>query len=419
MADLQSATLAWTEKLGDHMCSRTGIIALNLGLFSVAACSDGGKNGGGTADAGTGGTLTVATYNLGLLGSVGFVEERAPLATAAAAGLEADVLCVQEVWEQAHWDTLVAANEQTRPHTLRLAAEPGVMGKCAPDQFNPLQACAEPACGGSASLVTCVLSACGEYVAPLGTGCTDCLLQNAPSGDFAAIRAACVGTGMAQGTPAPEDRSYVSGGSYGIGLLSAKPFAATDEKRLDASTVRRGILYGRLDDTPIGTVHVFCTHLAAILPGLAYEGSYGDFVGENAAHADALIAWAEEKAGKDGKVILLGDFNSGPAQGDIEASVPENYAKFPKAGFDDAFLAGANAACTFCSSNPLVLSGDTAINADIDHILTRGIDEPISAERVLDELVTIDAPGPDGGAGTEQREVGLSDHFGLRASIGD
>ncbi len=400
------------------MCSRMRSVAIIFSVVVLMACSE-GTNGDSTGDAGPGGKLAVATYNLGLLGSVGFVNERAPLTIAAAAGLEADLLCVQEVWEQAHWDSLVAANEPTRPHTLRLDAEPGVMGKCAPDEFNPLQACAEPACGGSASLVACVLSECGEYVTPLGTGCTDCLLQNAPSGDFAAIRAACVGAGMAQGVPAREDRSYVSGGSYGIGLLSAKPFAATDEKRLDASTVRRGILYGRLDDTPIGTVHVFCTHLAAILSGLAYEGSYGDFTGENAAHAEALIAWAEEKAGKNGKVILLGDFNNGPAGAGIEASVPDNYAKFPAAGFDNAFLTSANAACTFCSSNPLVLSGDTGNDATIDHVLTRGIEEATSTERVFDELVKIEAVAPDGGMGAEQREVGLSDHFGLRATIGN
>jgi endonuclease/exonuclease/phosphatase family metal-dependent hydrolase len=400
------------------MCSKMGSVAIIFCAALSAACSEGAKDDD-TGDAGPGGTLTAATYNLGLLGSVGFVKERAPLTTAAAAGIEADLLCVQEVWEQAHWDALVVANEADRPHTLRLDPEPGVMGKCAPDQFNPLQACAEPACGGSPDLVTCVLSSCGEYVAPLGTGCTDCLLQNAPSGDFAAIRAACVGTGAAQGMPAPEDRSYVSGGSYGIGLFSTKPFAATDEKRLDASTVRRGILYGRLDDTPIGTVHVFCTHLAAILPGLAYEGSYGDFKGENAAHAETLIAWAEEKAGKDGKVILLGDLNNGPAGEGIEASVPDNYAKFPKAGFDNAFLAGPSASCTFCSSNPLVLGGDTAVDATIDHVLTRGIKAPISSERVLDEPVTIEVNAPDGGVGTGQREVGLSDHFGLRATIGD
>lgn len=378
-------------------------LATWLCVALVPACGD---------DGGAGKRLTAATYNLGLLDSVGFVSQRAPLAIEAAAKLDADVLCVQEVWDQAHWDALATANEKQRPHTLRLAPDPGAVAKCTLEQFDPLQSCAEPACGDSSDLVTCVLAECGAQVGQLSTGCIDCLLENAPSGDFPAIRAACAPGDGGGGELAPEDRSYVSGGSYGIGLLSAKAFAETDERLLDASTVRRAILYGRLDDTPVGTVHVFCTHLTAILSGLQYEGSYDGWEAENAAHVQALIAWAEEKAGADGKLLLLGDLNTGPEAADIVASVPENYALLPAAGFDNAFLSDPDAACTFCTSNPLVMSEDTGAGALIDHILTRGIDEPVAIERVLDELVTIDA------SASEEREVGLSDHFGLRATIG-
>jgi endonuclease/exonuclease/phosphatase family metal-dependent hydrolase len=264
--------------------------------------------------------------------------------------------------------------------------------------------------------VACVIGACAAEVAALSAGCTGCLLENAPSGDFAAIRAACVGTGGTQGMLPPEQRSYVSGGSYGIGLLSAQAFAEIDQKRLDSSTVRRAILYGRLEDTALGTVHVFCTHLTAILTGLQYEGSYGDWVAENAAHVQALIDWADEKAGENGRVLLLGDLNTGPEGEGITASVPDNYALLPEAGFENAFLSGPNAACTFCDSNPLVLSDDSGKNATIDHILTRAIDAPATTERVLDELVKIQVSTD---AGTEELEVGLSDHFGLRATIGN
>ena len=98
--------------------------------------------------------LTVATYNLGLLNSVGFVEQRAPLAIQATAELDAEVICVQEVWEQAHWDDLVAAQSEQRPHTLRLPDEPGAMGMCSPDAFNPLEICAQAACSDTPDLTT-------------------------------------------------------------------------------------------------------------------------------------------------------------------------------------------------------------------------------------------------------------------------
>jgi endonuclease/exonuclease/phosphatase family metal-dependent hydrolase len=176
-----------------------------------------------------------------------------------------------------------------------------------------------------------------------------------------------------------------------------------------------------LDDTPAGTVHVFCTHLAAILPGLQYEGSYGDFTGENDAHVQALIAWVDEKAKEGEKVIVLGDLNTGPAGDGIEPSVADNYARLPEAGFVNAYLDGPMAACTFCKDNPLVISGDTAVDATIDHILTRGIDEGVSIERIFDQRVKIEVPKttPDGGMSTEleERELALSDHYGLRATI--
>jgi endonuclease/exonuclease/phosphatase family metal-dependent hydrolase len=354
--------------------------------------------------------LTVATYNLGLLNSVGFVEQRAPLVIDAAAELDADVLCVQEVWEQKHWDALAKAQREQRPHTLRLPPDPGAQGQCDPDDFNPLQSCAEAACADADNLVACVTDSCAEEVGVLASGCTSCLLENAASADFSAIRAACVGTSEAGET----GRAYVSGGSYGIGLLSAVPFAETDEKLLDASTVRRAILYARLEDPELGTVHLFCTHLTAIQDGIRYEGSYGDWEGENAAHVEALVDFVDEKAGDDGKVIVLGDLNTGPAGKDISASVPENYAKLPEAGFENAFLSGANAACTYCSENTLVVSDDAAADATIDHILTRNV-EDVSVERIFDAAVEIEIPAEDGE--TTTRSLNLSDHYGLSAVV--
>lgn len=395
---------------------RESLIAFVCG--GLLAC---GTHGGRTTASDAGAGLSVATFNLGLLNSVGFVPERAPLAIDATAKLAADLFCVQEVWEQANWDALAAAHHDKRPYSLHLAPNPGAVGMCSPDDFNPLQACAQQACAQAANLVTCVTEHCGSIVATLATSCTGCLVQHAASGDFDAIRAACVGAVSDAGTP---ERSYVSGGSYGIGLLSAQPFAASDQKLLDASTVRRAILYGRLDDTPVGTVHVFCTHLTAILTGLKYEGSYGDFAGENAAHVQTLIDWVHEKAGEGAQVLVLGDLNTGPASGAIAGSVPENYAKLPQAGFADPFLTGPQAACTFCKDNPLVLSDDPAANATIDHILTRGISKPVSVSRVFDTLVEIDVPSTgqdagaiDGGLTTQKRTVGLSDHYGLHGFV--
>lgn len=381
-----------------------GVAALSI----VLSCGDDdGETGTHTA------TLTAATYNLGLLDSVGYVDQRTPLAIDATTKLDADVLCVQEVWQQAHWDALVAAEASTRPHTLRLPADPGAMGQCSADEFTPVQQCAQATCAGQPpeSLVTCVTSNCPTEVGALGSGCITCLLGNTSSGSFDATRAACVGNASAGAS----GRSYVEGGSYGIGLLSKKPFAATEQRLLNASTVRRGILYARIDDAALGSLHVFCTHLSAIQSGLKYDGSYGDWDGENAKHVEDLIAFVRDKVPANGKVLVLGDLNTSPAAAGISPSVPANYAKFAPAGFADPFLAGPNAACTFCNDNPLVNASDSGAGAMLDHILTRGLDKRVSVTRQLDQRIEIDVPVP--GGGSEKRQSALSDHYALRAVV--
>ena len=294
-------------------------------LWFVLSCGDDdGESAASTA------TLTAATFNLGLLDSVGYVDQRAPLAIDAVTKLDADVFCVEEVWQQVHWDALVAAEAGKRPYTMRIPPDPGAMGQCTADEFTPVQLCAQRTCAGQPadSLVTCVTSSCPTEVSALSSGCISCLLGNVSSANFDTIRAACVGNSAAGAS----GRSYVEGGSYGIGLLSKKPFAATDQRLLDASTVRRGILYGRIDDAALGSVHVFCTHLSAIQSGLKSDGSYGSWEGENAKHVEDLIAFVNEKVPANGKVVVLGDMNTSPAAPGISPSVQDNYAKFAPAG---------------------------------------------------------------------------------------
>ena len=381
------------------------------------------------ADASANAPLQVATFNAGLLDAVGYVPQRLPLVKDALAGLDVELLCVQEFWQKAHWDALVQAEADKLPHVLRIADHPGVAGKCTPDEFNPVQTCAQAKCNNVAAsdLVACTSTECAAPVAELSSSCISCLLDNASSGDFDAIAAACVGGGGAAsdaGVLTPDKRAYFLGGSFGIGLLSAYPLLKTETKELDSSTERRGIMYAQLEHPRLGTLHVFCTHLAAVENGVKYEGSYGDWEGENAAHMKALRDWAKEKAGDGGKVLLLGDLNSGPAGKNIAPSVADDYALLPAAGFKDLFLSSDNAACTFCKDNPLVDPTDAAADADIDHIMTRGLDVKSSAMRMFTEPVEInvsmhDADAGTSDAGTKKETVRLSDHYALHASIGE
>jgi endonuclease/exonuclease/phosphatase family metal-dependent hydrolase len=350
---------------------------------------------------------------------VGFVPERRPAVYEALAELESDVLCVQEVWQDEDWNALVEASEDARPHVERIEPMPGVSGLCTPEEFVPLRECSELMCPGAgpSDLFTCTVDMCDAEVGALSSTCTSCLVDNGASGDLDTIEAACLGSGVSdEDLPLPpEERSYLLGGAFGVGLLSKLPLMETDTLVLDASTTRRGILYALIDVPELGEVAVFCTHFTAVLNELRYEGSYETWEGENTAHVQAAIDWIDEKTDRDSQVILLGDLNTGPAlpADDILPEVAESYAQLPEADFEDPFLDGPGASCTFCTSNALVRQEDTGVGAAIDHIMIRGIDARVTAERILDEPVPVsgdeDAGSPD--------ELPLSDHYGVEATF--
>ncbi|HVU05489.1 MAG TPA: endonuclease/exonuclease/phosphatase family protein [Polyangiaceae bacterium] len=406
--------------------TRSLIILVALVPMGSAGCASDASKVHGASDGGAG-ALRVATYNAGLLDSVGYVSERLPLVTEGLSNLDADVLCVQEFWREEHWDGLVAANESTRSNVLHLDPRPGVTGKCSPDEFLPLRSCAATRCSGAgpSDLVSCTTTECPAEVAALSGTCITCLLDNATSGDLDVIAAQCLGTanGGDAGAISPDERAYLVGGSFGIGLLSRFPFLETGHLELDSSTNRRAILYAKLDAPSLGDPSVFCTHLAPIEHGVKYEGSYGSWEGENHAHVKALIDWVDDEQGATGPVLVLGDLNTGPAGTAIAPSVPDDYALLPAAGFADPFLGGPSAACTFCVENPLVDPTDAAADADIDHILTRRVAAVPSVDRLFTDPVTVTVGGVgDGGAGDagsgRERQIRRSDHYGLLATFG-
>lgn len=410
-AGLASIAIVCGSGCGDDDAHLTG----DSGIQPDSGAPDAGEDAGPLP---MNAVLRIATFNAGMLDTVGYVPERRPLVNEVIAELDADVLCVQEVWQDEHWNDLVEANADVREEVERIEPLPGVDGDCSPEEFTPLRECSELMCPGAgpSDLFTCTVSMCGVEVEALAGACSACLIDNGGTGDLDMIEAACLGAGSGSDGPVPpEERSYFLGGAFGIGLLSRLPLNDVDTLVLDSSTSRRGVIYASIDVPELGEIGVFCTHLSAVLNGVRYEGTFDDWEGENTAHVAALLEWVDEKTDDGAKVVVLGDLNTGPevAAKDIVAEVPESYAQLPAAGYENPFLDGPNADCTFCSSNPLVVADDTGVGGMIDHIMVRGFDTDITAERILDGLIAIDS---DEDAGTPD-ELSLSDHYGVEATF--
>ena len=301
------------------------------------ACSDPeapGDGGGPKPPA-----VALTTFNVGLApGLSPLVAERGSAAieaiatdaaaAAAAAPSEISVLCVQEFWVEEHWSALVAATAETFSSSLRMPVIPGV-GRCSPEELEPLGVCLAANCDVPAEeILVCGQTECAAEVAAISGVCLPCVIDNAASG-LEAIAAACINP-----EAGPQEREpAIYGGAVNLGLLTNARVEASDTTELDSYFVRAGVLYANLDDGTGAHLHVFCTHLASPLPGIPYQGAHGDYEGEQNAQLTQLLSFIDEKTAKGDRVVLLGDFNTGPAAGDLFPEFPAHFARLLRAGF--------------------------------------------------------------------------------------
>ena len=309
--------------------------------------------------------LDVVTFNTGLdVGYVPLADARAGPIFEALDHVKADLACVQEVVLPEHIDALEAATADKWPTALFMEPDPG----------EPME------------------QACGSEFASLPAECLECL-------------EAQVGTGLTETVTAcltQADR-YAWGGQFGIGLLTSGKVHASDALVFDSKLSRQGAIYADVTLKGFGRAHVFCIHPTAILPFVPYPGE-GSWAQEQAAQVDALLAWVDEKTHGHGRVLILGDFNSGPAGDGFLAEVPQNYEKYLEAGFEDPYAEGPQAACTWCPGNTLV--ADTDAPKLIDHVMLRGLQREGFGKRVFTRPVTVDAGG-------QEVTTNLSDHYGV------
>ena len=368
-----------------------------LALFLVLGCK--GESGDPTV---------IATYNAGL--AVGFVagaEDRAPKVADAIAALDADIVCLEEVWLPEHVTAVEDAAADSFPH--QTFAEPFLPEStgapaCAKGDLDDLLACVGDTCGGVCQdqLVDCVFTNCVGQFLQLPKSCQGCTMANV-GGTPEEIQGICE----------KESTSFAYGGSFGTGILSKHPFVGDPvheafepgSKQLDApaTTNQRGVHHAVID-APLGEVDVYCTHLSPVFVTIPYPRDSGSWAEEQSAQIAALRGWVDATQETD-TAILAGDFNTGPAEPGIDPEVPDNYAALAS-GYAN-FYAGADPECTFCEDNPLV--GDN-LSVLIDHVLVRGFDGDGTGERLFTDTIPVETCD-------KTIDGALSDHYGLQMNL--
>lgn len=340
--------------------------------------------------------LRVATFNAGLaVGVIPRAAERADEVVSALAGEKLDLLCVQEVWLDQHWQSLRAAVRPRLPHALRPPSRSASDDKpCGAAELAPVARCALTHCWseGASGAAECAMRHCARLARDLAPECVGCLSRH-PLQRVGEILDECVDPNPVRArSPGGTGKAvHFFDGSYGIGLLSALPLLDRDQRELVSAHHPRAVLHARVEVSG-APLHVFCTHLTPSLAGIPHP-SGGSWTEEQSAQVDALLDYVKDRAGTQ-PAIVLGDLNTGPAAAGVRERNPEHYARLIRAGFVNPYLDAEPASCTFCYDNPLTRGRGRGLV--IDHVLLRGLSG--TAHRFLD------APA-------------LSDHYGVVALV--
>lgn len=354
--------------------------------------------------AGCGGEANLVTYNMGLArGFVSYADERVDAATEAMAEVDADAVCLQEIWlrqdgeykwQTDYIDTVLAATAKQYPYSYwHRSKNEGQATSCTPEEAAGLEACALEYCGdvGAGELADCALEYCGDLFNAASTGCQSCIAANIGN-PIDVIMATCVG---GSGSSAYD-------GHNGLLLLSKKELIETNHVQFTSALTTRSALHAKVKLPGLGESDLFCTHLASDLSSiLDYPGvDFGSYEEEQSYQIDALLSFVEEKATTD-HTIVMGDMNTGPDE------LPNNYQKFTDAGYDNFYLtAFEDTLCTFCAANTLN-GGEGEGGETIDHILYQSDATPLMTGRILQATQSIEtSEGPI--------ESNLSDHYGVQ-----
>ncbi len=366
----------------------------------VAGCGDDPAN---TSKA------TFVTYNVGL--AAGFVDyapqRQAPVAELVGS-LDADVVCLQEVWSQDDYDAIEAATLGAFPHQYYELTVDTAVGppSCSVAESEPLLTCVQASCGEipASELAGCAIDACGTEFGGLGDECQGCVVANL--GQEVDVIIDTCRSGSAR---------FSYGGANGLMLLSRHPIESPTHTLMDSSTVQRSVLAATIVLPASGAVDVYCTHLAADLSGqLEYKGEFGSYEGENSHQAGQLIdgiATRDAGASPAATTVVLGDFNSGPASEGVDAELPDaSYAMLTDAGFVAWPTAAGMPECTYCGTNTLNAPSDAA--TVIDHVFVRGSGATTgrAVARIGLDTITIDVGG-------EPLETHPSDHYGTTVTL--
>jgi endonuclease/exonuclease/phosphatase family metal-dependent hydrolase len=416
------------------------------------AGSSGHGGAGGAAGGATGALdLNIDTFNTALAGAFVLYEKerRQPLSEAIAASA-ADVLCLQEVWEQSDKDLIINNAKANFPYAVSfkhnldtpvddptdadgVIPTPLDTPPCGTDALKTKLEkgidCLKANCStensdqGHTTSAECAQNKCSGPAAGLlfggaeGTRCYGCFAPLLPASSFADMRDQCTTN---------KNAGLAFGGQSGVVLLSRYPLTNAEAHVVPGTWNRRVILRATVTLPNGASVDTYCNHATPVFTGMfyPYTGLYGagpssnKWANEQILQAGKLAAYVASKTGP-GRALILGDFNASREVKDgsgnviIKADATQSLDILDQ-NFTPAVAAGYTPACTYCPDNGNVEPGDPGAPEWIDHIYLKGVDAGAVKQTLR---VFTDASVAATDSMGKAVKVPLSDHYGLRSVI--
>ncbi len=429
------------------------------GAAGSSAGAGGGGASGGTAGAGgaPSNAITIETFNVALAGvGVEYLEARRQPNYDAIAASPADVICLQEAWQQIDKDGFIAAAKATHPNAYFAAtdnttpytddrdlngasppapaAPPCAAATTAP-KLDTAIACAATNCsttGDASGYITtldCVKTKCVVAAIGLLNGsaddkrCYGCFAPQLASEKLSDIKNIC--------TTQVRDGVAYQGQSSPL-LLSRYPLKNQQTYVLPAAWFRRVILKATVTHPTKGDVDVYCNHTnpiyaaSLLYPYTSQHGAGGasanPWENEHALHVKRTIEWVDATSGAK-PAIIAGDFNASfefkDGNGTIltKADGATNLKMLTDA-FVIAQAASYTPTCTFCSENPLIPTADKGPYTPewLDYVFLKGI--PASSTLTSERIYTaFSVTAKKTGDPSMNVSLPLSDHYGYRVTV--
>lgn len=377
--------------------------------------------------------LNLLSYNVGLAyGFVPYAKQRKPLIYKALSKTDADIVCLQELWEEQDNKDYIWRLRKAYPYSnykkLKNIRERGFGASCKrSDLF------------GKNKFVSCIMTTCKGKTGEEGDRCVreDCRssLDNLAIQNPSCAQALMASVGknkilaiLSLINPMWKASKFSNKGKVGTLILSKYPIVESGflDMHEYSTTVRRGILFSKIR---VGQkdILVTCNHLTANLTASApyigsppYKGPLkfkNKWANENYFQIQKLLELSNDIStlyhSKYSQNILplfhMGDFNCSlkNEKRKIFEDFPQSCQLMLKNGYTDYTSLGLNE-CTYCSNNKLTKEKKSYI---LDHIYSKNI-SPIGSkvEIKFKELIKV----------REKRtkiQSNLSDHFGVMVRI--